>query len=118
MGVPENIKRLREKANMTQADFGRIAGVTDKAVSSWEQGTAEPRMGAVQKIADYFGLKKSDVIDDASSADIELQDLQEQLHKTPGMRTLFSLAKDATPEDLKLVEDMLKRMKKDSGFED
>ena len=30
---------------------------------SWENGTAEPRMGAIQKIADYFGIPKATLID-------------------------------------------------------
>ena len=54
MSIRNNIKELRESRNLTQAEFGKIAGVSDKAVSTWENGTAEPRMGAIQKIADYF----------------------------------------------------------------
>ena len=61
----DNIRRLRESHGMTQADIAKIAGVTDKAVSTWELGTKEPRMGALQKIADYFGVKKSDIVDDS-----------------------------------------------------
>ena len=49
---------------LSQKELARIAGVSDKAVSTWENGTKEPRMGAVQKIADYFGLKKSNLIED------------------------------------------------------
>lgn len=64
MGIAENIKRIRGQYGMSQKDFGAIAGVSDKAVSTWENGTKEPRMGAIQKIADHFGLKKSDIIED------------------------------------------------------
>lgn len=67
MGIPENIKALREAHNMTQSELGEIAGVTDKAVSTWENGTKEPRMGAIQKLADYFGITKSSIIDEASN---------------------------------------------------
>ena len=64
MSIAENIKALREKHGMTQAEFGKIAGVSDKAVSTWEVGTAEPRMGAIQKIANHFDIRKSEIIDD------------------------------------------------------
>lgn len=64
MGIPNNIKRLRDMHGLTQAELGKIAGVSDKAISTWENGTAEPRMGAVQKIADYFDIKKSEIIDE------------------------------------------------------
>ena len=69
MSIARNIKALRESHNLTQAEFGKIAGVSDKAVSTWENGSAEPRMGAIQKIADYFGVSKGSIIDDASPAD-------------------------------------------------
>lgn len=64
MGIKENIKLLREKYNLSQKDLAIIAGVTDKAVSTWESGAKEPRMGAIQKMADHFGLKKSNIIED------------------------------------------------------
>jgi len=64
MGIPKNIKTLREKHNMSQQEFGKIAGVSDKAVSAWESGTRTPRMGAIEKIANHFGINKSDIIED------------------------------------------------------
>lgn len=64
MSISENIKKLREKHNMTQAEFGEIAGVSDKAVSTWENGTAEPRLGAIQKLAQHFNISKCSIIDD------------------------------------------------------
>ena len=43
MGIGENIRQLRESHGMTQSDFGRIAGVSDKAVSTLESEVAFPR---------------------------------------------------------------------------
>ena len=67
MGIPDNIKRLRVTHGLTQSELGKIAGVSDKAIWTWENGTAEPRMGAIQKIADHFNIKKSDLIEDHST---------------------------------------------------
>ena len=64
MGIGENIKILRERFDLTQQDIGDIAGVSDKAVSTWEKGEKSPRMGAIQKIADHFNIKKSQLIED------------------------------------------------------
>lgn len=64
MGIPDNIKRLRAIHGLTQSELGKIAGVSDKAIWTWENGTAEPRMGAIQKIADHFNIKKSDIIEE------------------------------------------------------
>lgn len=61
--IGENIKHLRESHSMSQKELAEIAGVTDKAVSTWESGINIPRMGAIQKIADYFKIKKSEIIE-------------------------------------------------------
>lgn len=68
MSIGSNIKRLREANGLSQEALGKIAGVTDKAVSTWENDLKVPRMGAIQKLADYFGITKSELIEDASNA--------------------------------------------------
>lgn len=65
MSIAENIKKLRQDHGLSQAEFGKIAGVSDKAVSTWEIGVKIPRMGAVEKIARYFNIPKSAILDDA-----------------------------------------------------
>lgn len=88
MSIATNIKELRLKHNLSQKEFAKIAGVSDKAVSTWENGIKEPRMGTIQKIADYFGLKKSDIIEDkdtlpelTSKDEREIEsDLEDMMH--------------------------------------
>lgn len=87
MSIGLNIKRLRESRGLTQKELGDIAGVTDKAVSTWETGIKDPRMGAIQKLADYFGVKKSEIIDD----DIEVSSRPTQIIQRPA-----SIKKDYT----------------------
>ena len=64
MSIAENIKRIRLEHGLSQAELGKIAGVSDKAVSTWELGIKVPRMGAVEKMANYFGIAKSMIVDD------------------------------------------------------
>ena len=70
MSIADNIKTLRLKEKLSQAELGKIAGVTDKAVSTWESGLKIPRMGAVEKMAGYFGVPKSAILDDNFSSAI------------------------------------------------
>ena len=65
MGIGENIRRLRELHGLTQEELGKVAGVSSMAVSQWENGRAVPRMGAVQRLADRFGITKGELIDEA-----------------------------------------------------
>lgn len=63
MTIGDNIKNLRLQHNLSQAELANVAGVSDKAVSSWEQNKSVPRMGAIQKMADFFRIQKSDIIE-------------------------------------------------------
>ena len=54
----KNIKRLRESAGLTQAELGKLAGASDKAVSTWENDTRVPRMGSIQKNSRLFRCDK------------------------------------------------------------
>jgi len=72
MGIKENIKRIREIYGLTQQDLADIAGVTNKAVSAWESGLSEPRMGAIERIANRFGLMKSNIIEEGGMDSLRL----------------------------------------------
>lgn len=61
--IANNVKRFRESKGMTQEEFGNVAGVSAMAVSQWENGRAVPRMGALERIAEFFNAPKGDIID-------------------------------------------------------
>lgn len=61
--VAANIRKLRALFNVTQRELAEIAGVTENAVSKWENGYSEPRMGAVERMAACYGLSKSHIIE-------------------------------------------------------
>lgn len=64
MAIRENIIKLREMNQITQEQLAEIAGVSRGAVSQWEGGFSELRMGAIQRMADYFNISKSNIIED------------------------------------------------------
>lgn len=75
MGIRDNIIQLREHYGITQSDLAKIAGVSRGAVSQWEGGFSEPRMGAIQKIADHFRIAKSNIIEDDGMKSIIYPDM-------------------------------------------
>lgn len=64
MSLADNIKKLRQIYDVTQDELGEIAGVTGNAVSQWENGRSEPRMGALERIAACYQISKSNIIED------------------------------------------------------
>ena len=113
MSIASNIKRLRESHGLTQAQFGAIAGVTDKAVSTWEAGIKEPRMGSVQKICDYFGISKSEILLDEQDL-LLLSDSKNKSRpntiRIAGRDGSF-VERQLTDEQLALFQSMLDQMK-------
>ncbi|MEG2200588.1 MAG: helix-turn-helix domain-containing protein [Raoultibacter sp.] len=54
-----------------QIELGVIAGVTGNAISQWENGRSEPRMGAIERIAACYRISKSSIIEDDGMALID-----------------------------------------------
>lgn len=67
MTIGARIKELRASRGMTQAELAAIAGVTDKAVSTWEKGANVPRMGAIEKLASFFKVSKAYLMGETDS---------------------------------------------------
>ena len=102
MSISKNIKLLREKYRLSQKDLAAIAGVSDKAVSTWERGLKEPRMGAIQKIADHFGIKKSNLIEDGGIQSITLAS-KSSIEFTQDEVEIIKKYRRLTPEGKKTV---------------
>lgn len=64
-GINNNIKRLREKADMSQEELGAKIGKTRSAISQYESGKIIPRMGVIEDLATLFQVQKSEIIGDA-----------------------------------------------------
>ena len=58
----------------TQIDIVRDLGINRSSISSWVRGTRLPRMDKVDLLAQYFGVKRSDLIEtkDLSESEVEL----------------------------------------------
>lgn len=88
MGIKENIKKIRDTYGLTQQDLAEIAGVTNKAVSAWESGLSEPRMGAIERIANRFGILKSNIIEEGGMENIHLNNPTKQHYSIPLVGTI------------------------------
>ena len=59
-----NLRKLLNSKGIDQRVLSEHLGLSEMAVSHWVNGTKYPRMTNVQRIADYFGVKKSDLIEE------------------------------------------------------
>lgn len=47
---------VRSEKGLSQSQLGQMLGVTNKAVSKWENGSAKPNTNLIPKIAEIFGV--------------------------------------------------------------
>ena len=59
-----NLKRLMEQKGVTRQDLSKVLGVSYFTISDWVNGKKYPRMDKVEMLAAYFGILKSDLIEE------------------------------------------------------
>lgn len=60
----KNLNKYLSEHDKTQKEVADAIGVSPQTFNTWCQGIALPRMGKVQRLADYFGIGKTDLIDE------------------------------------------------------
>lgn len=53
---------LRRRAGLTQAELAEKLGITNKAVSKWENGRAKPTTDLIRKLAALYGVKVEELL--------------------------------------------------------
>ena len=82
-----NLQRYVAMSGDKQTVIAKAVGVSAGTFSDWMKGRAHPRMDKVQLLADYFGIKKSDLVEDGNIVKDAVSN-QEQIildlfHKVP-----------------------------------
>ena len=62
MALPENIKRLRAKHKLSQAELAESIGVSHPRISDIERGVGNPTLKTLGKLADFFGVPVADLL--------------------------------------------------------
>jgi DNA-binding transcriptional regulator YiaG len=58
----QRLQAIRRANNITQAKLAKMAGVTDRQVRNWEDGTSDPH-GRLPEIAAALGVTEIDILD-------------------------------------------------------
>lgn len=63
MGISQKLLKLRNMYNLTQSDLAKIAGVSDRSISTWENETRDPKLKWIKNICDYYNIDLNSFID-------------------------------------------------------
>ena len=115
----KNIQELCEERGETISGMSVAIGMSKSTLSNLKNGRSDTiSMKTAQKIADYLGVdvdvvlrgkeKQPPVTDDE-----ELWELRQLLHDRPGMKVMFDISKNASPERFKKMLAMMQLMGED-----
>lgn len=96
----ENLKYYMDMHDITQKELSEIVGVSAPTVHDWVKGKKYPRMDKIERIANYFGIQKSDLIEDThpnNGSYIEIK---------PNYKAARNLTYDVADELEKIINDI------------
>jgi len=105
-----NIKRLLDKRGITGKDLADAIGVPPTTLYSWTQAQAYPRIDKIEMMANYFGVSKSDLVEDPET--VKMRRLEAAFYDRPEMRMLFSIAEDCSTEEIEQAIKIIEALKK------
>jgi transcriptional regulator with XRE-family HTH domain len=67
----KNLRYYLNLSGKSQKDLAQIIGVSAPTMHEWCAGKKTPRMDKLQKLANYFGIQNSDLIEDKTKQPVE-----------------------------------------------
>lgn len=113
----ERLKMLMEKNKVTNYRVAKDLGCSASTVATWISGDKMPSSKYLQLLSGYFGVS-TDYMMGADDADTEeryekqeVYDMLEEIRKNPELRTMFSITRNATPEQLRQYINVIKAIR-------
>jgi transcriptional regulator with XRE-family HTH domain len=130
----ENLRLLRKKNDMTQADLAKKLGISSSAVAMYERGEREPNFDTLKNIGVFFNVdmnyllgmyndersyqnadnKEDDQVREEQGAyhiNVEAKEIAKYLSENPEHKILFDDIKDLKKDDIEFVKKMIEKIK-------
>ena len=92
----KNLARYLAESGKTQKEVATAIGVSAGTFCDWVKQRAYPRMDKIQLLAEYFGINKSNLVEDESLSKKIVSDEDEKVlelfHKVPKEKREFVLS--------------------------
>lgn len=113
----EIFEKLLELKGVRTSDVCSATGIAQSTFSDWKSGRSKPKREKVEKIANYFGVTVDYLMTGKESEDgyyinPETAKAAQEMFENEELRVLFDAARDAEPEDLQAVYNVLLALKR------
>lgn len=102
----ENLQYYMKERGVTRKDISEALDISYFTVTSWVNGKKYPRMDKVERLADYFGILKSDLIEEMMIEEKEKPANDDGL--TESQRELIAFARTLSEEQAGKVLQLMK----------
>ena len=107
-----NLQHYMGKSNRSQKEIAEIVGVSAPTVNEWLKCKKYPRMNRIQSLADYFGILKSDLIEEKLTKEGQkkndvISDIVIKLNTDDEFLDVVEKIEGLSGEDLEKVKKML-----------
>lgn len=112
-------EKLLQKHGVSTYKVSKETGIAQSVFSSWKNGISTPKQDKMQKIADYFNVSLEYLMTGEEKEggekyylNDETAKMAQDIFENKELRMLFDTARDAEPEDLQAVHNMLLALKR------
>lgn len=113
--MAKNIKKYMDLKGVNQTEMCNALGFKFMTLSDWLHAKTYPRIDKIEMMANYFGISKSDLVEDHSDdeqhyyLDDDAREMAEFMHKNPNYKVLFDAVRNVSAEDIEFVRQMIDR---------
>lgn len=110
-----NLRKYMELNGKDRKDIAKDLEVSYSTFTDWVNGNSYPRIDKIEKLANYFGIEKSDLIEKHKEnkhyLNEDVRQIAQELFERKDLRILFDTTRKVKPEDIKYIQDLVDRLK-------
>lgn len=111
----QNLQTYMNRKGVNQKDLAEAIGVSCTAMNEWLKSKKYPRIDKIERLADYFGILKSDLIEDKTEMDKKndaIADIIVRLRSDNSFLSFVQLGASMSAEELATAEKVLQALTK------
>lgn len=117
--MAKNIKRLMDLHRKERSDICKDLGFKYTTFTDWINGKTYPRIDKIEMMANYFGVSKSELVEDKSIdtdnsyyLNDDAREMAQFMFDNPEYKVLFDATRNVKKEDIEFVKEMIDRLNK------
>lgn len=103
-----NLQKYMKRNDKSRTDIAEALGISYYTVTDWVKGKKYPRMDKVELLAKYFGIKKSDLIEEKTieNSPVEMAERHFEMIMDEDLNDIFNDLQFLDVRERKMVKDL------------